>query len=691
VRNQGPNLLSRWNRVWILLLGLGLAAVYWAVDSFIHSYPLRNQSFREAFVRPDLHELSLRILTVSFLLLFAIVFQSFLNRRRGIERALKEAEEEFRTIFESASDVIAYVDTNGVIVDINPEVEHALGYDPRELRGKKITSLGIYPEGVLPYVVEAFARAGRGERFIGDRLELRHKNGSRVFMESSLVGVEKRGRVEAVLVFSRDVSYRVEAEEKLRLGEERWRCLTENTDNHIIIADRNGVIEYVNRTFPPQTPDDVVGSKLTDFLAEEHHERLRKRMEAVFETGQMVEYDGVMDEAQMRSHIGPRWFSTSVVPMISQGEVQRVIIVAKDVTERVRAERELRESTEKWNSLMENTTDVVVVMDGDGRISYANRALPPLSVEETIGRTMFEFMGEEEKALARKKLNRVFQNGETVSYDIRTEIRGVGPRWLSTTIFPVKHGEEVVTVVSITADITDRRRAEEESERLRQQLAYAEKMESLGHLARGVAHEINNPLTSILATAELLLDEMSEAGESRSDVEQIVREAKRIQDTVRSFLGFARTRDFAFEESDINYVVASALKAIGKGQLKGCEVQTHYGDGLGTIKVSRFHMEEVFVNIITNALYSMQGGGTLTVTTERDKESIVVSVKDTGIGIREEDMGKIFEPYFTTRERRGTGLGLSICRDIVMRHGGRIEVDSKGPGRGAEFKVFLPA
>ncbi len=937
MRVQAEDRISKWRWIRLLPLGVAAALTYWMADSLLHSALLHERSFPEALLFVTPRELWTRLLTAVILLVFILVFQSLLNRRRKVEHALRDSEEKFRTIFESAGELITYLGSDGRIIDINPRIEEVLGFRREEIIGRRLSELEVYPDGVLPRVMESFTSVTSGGSASGETIELRHRNGEAVFLDTTTVAIKKHDRIDGVLLISRDVTNlerersalkeseeryrhllesipegvyvldpewrfllvnqtakrfvqrpdgdllgrkltdldervvettffktftqvmktrqaavvtdeyryadgtsawfearvypvpegvlcistdvteRTRAERKILEGQERWRCLTENTDDTIIIADRNGDIQYINKTFPPYSPQDIIGRKMSDFIPDAHQGILRERLKKVYETGEPVEYEISVLGEKIGLGKGTRWFRTTAVPMVSEGVVSRVIMIAADITERKRADEALRESehrllgiinsspdpilvcnpagtvvqhnealltahglssedeivgqsilklfapeskkriaeairelpelgvlrdlqvtllskdggpfpaeisagvvrdaegrtkylvgvakditerrkverelwdaTEKWTSLMENTSDIITVMDRDGRVQYTNRALPPYSVEDTIGRTMFEYIGKDQHELMADTLRKVFETGQTESYEMRSEIAGVGSRWFSAKMVPVKHEGNVVSVVTIATDITERKRVEEEREKLRQQLAYAEKMESLGHLARGVAHEINNPLTSVLATAELVLDEMSDGRVSKSDIEQIVREARRIQETVRSFLGFAKARDFTFEDSDINAIMTTAIAAIGKGQLRDCEVVANYDKTLPRIKVSKFHIQEVFVNLIVNALHSMQDGGRLTITTVEERDDVVVSIKDTGVGIRAEDLSRIFEPYFTTREKRGTGLGLSISRDIVMRHGGRIEVDSDGPGRGAEFRVFLP-
>ncbi|UCF78924.1 MAG: PAS domain S-box protein [Candidatus Eiseniibacteriota bacterium] len=801
----------------IVLLGFGLAALLWVLDSLVQARVFHRRSFLEELRTPTPGEVWVRLPAIAVLMVLAFTIQFLSHKRRETVRSLRESEEKFRTIFESAGELITYVHRDGRILDINPRIEDILGYRRDEVIGKELTELGVYPEGVLPKVMDSFLSVTGGGLPSGQTVELRHRKGRAVFLDSTTVTIEKKGRVDALLIISRDVTARIKAEENARLGEERWRCLTSSNDDFILVVKEDEEIEYINRTFPPQTPADVVGRKLTDFVEEAHRETLKSRLKHVFRTGETIEYDVTLDAEKVDPAIGTSWFSSSIVPMISDGKVVKAIVVAKDVTERkmieqalreseerllgiinsspdpmvvcdvegnivqcneacrvihgfssqkemlglnvlslaapsskqrvlealrglpeggimrdlqatmvsrngrefpaelsgsvvrdvdgrpkymvgvakdvterLRAEMGLRDAEEKWTSLMENTGDIITVMDRDGRVQYTNRALLPYSPEDTVGRTMFEFIGNEQHGVVRDTLNRVFQTGVAESYELRAKIAGVGVRWFATKMVPIKREGSVVSVITIATDVTDRKAVQEEMEKVRQQLAYAEKMESLGHLARGVAHEINNPLTSVLATAELVLKEMVDGRVSKSDIDQIVSEARRIQETVKSFLAFAKARDFVFQESDINAVVTTALRAVGKAQLRGCEVVTVFDQSLEPIRISTFHIQEVFVNMITNALHSMRSHGKLTITTAPRDNGVVVSIKDTGAGIKKADLPRIFEPYFTTREKRGTGLGLSICRDIIMRHGGKIEVESDGPGRGAEFKVYLP-
>jgi PAS domain S-box-containing protein len=222
------------------------------------------------------------------------------------------------------------------------------------------------------------------------------------------------------------------------------------------------------------------------------------------------------------------------------------------------------------------------------------------------------------------------------------------------------------------------------------QLVQSAKLAAIGELAAGVAHEINNPLTSILGFAELASWELAPDAPGREELEIILAEAKRTRDIVRNLLDFARQTKPLTEMADVNHVLRQTLALVrahvGKN---GVIVKEQYAPDLGRIPLDVSRIKQVFLNLITNAAHAMPEGGTLTVSTAQVKDQVTVSIADTGRGIPSQDRKRIFEPFFTTKPS-GTGLGLSVSLGIVQQHEGRIEVESQ-VGKGSTFTVWLPA
>jgi signal transduction histidine kinase/DNA-binding response OmpR family regulator len=221
------------------------------------------------------------------------------------------------------------------------------------------------------------------------------------------------------------------------------------------------------------------------------------------------------------------------------------------------------------------------------------------------------------------------------------------------------------------------------------QLVQSAKLAAVGELAAGVAHELNNPLTTILGFAELMWEDASDDTPYRRDLEDIASEAQRARDIVRNLLDFARQSEACKEMTNINQIIRETTDMIRYHLEKsGLIIEEDYATGIGLIALDSRQMKQVFLNLLSNAVQSMPNGGRLSLCTARIGNEIAVSIGDTGIGIPVEIRERIFDPFFTTKAS-GTGLGLSVSRGIVQEHGGRITVESE-ERRGSTFTVWLP-
>jgi signal transduction histidine kinase/DNA-binding response OmpR family regulator len=232
-----------------------------------------------------------------------------------------------------------------------------------------------------------------------------------------------------------------------------------------------------------------------------------------------------------------------------------------------------------------------------------------------------------------------------------------------------------------------------ELKRTQSQLIQSTKLAAIGELAANVAHEINNPLTSVLGFASYLAEQIPSGKPMREELDLIIEEATRARDIVRDLLNFSRQREFELEVADINTVVEQTVAMVRRqGSLDNVTLTEVYGTGLPAVEVDVSRMKQVFLNIVNNAIYAMRdAGGTLTLRTGVTEGRVQVEITDTGIGIAPEHLDKIFDPFFTTKPAvSGTGLGLSVSLGIVQSHGGTIEVKSQ-VGHGSTFIVKLPA
>ena len=360
-----------------------------------------------------------------------------------------------------------------------------------------------------------------------------------------------------------------------------------------------------------------------------------------------------------------------------------------DITERKQMERKLLESEERYRSVIENAHDMIQSVTPDGRFIFVNPAwLQTLGYTEAelSDLNVFNIIHPESLAHCQKLFAKVM-HGESLKNIQATFIAKDGSEVLvEGSAAPRYVGSDIVATQGIFHDITERRKMEE-------QLIVTDRLASIGELSSGVAHELNNPLTSVIGFSDLLLDR-DLPNDLRQDLEIINREAKRTAGVVKNLLTFARKHETERSSVNINNIIEKVLELRAYEQkVNNVEVNTRFASDLPEIMADGFRLQQVFINIIINAEHFMietHKRGTMTITTERAGDIIRVSFSDDGPGIAKENMGHVFDPFFTTKEvGKGTGLGLSISYGIITEHGGKIYAKSE-LDKGATFVIELP-
>jgi signal transduction histidine kinase len=266
------------------------------------------------------------------------------------------------------------------------------------------------------------------------------------------------------------------------------------------------------------------------------------------------------------------------------------------------------------------------------------------------------------------------------------------PIQLSAALIYDRTGKEVASV-GIFSDLRPRLNMERKLQETHLQLVSSEKMASLGKLAAGIAHEINNPLGGILIYSSLLMEDLPEADSKREDLARIVQEAGRCKEIVKSLLEFARQTDPRMEPVDINRAITDGLFFLENQALfHNIRIDKQLDPSLPRALGNAGQLKQVFMNIIINAAEAMHGNGELTIATSAspDGKRVFMEFSDTGEGIPEENLSRIFEPFFTTKDvGKGTGLGLATSYGIIESHGGKISVKSR-VDEGATFTIELP-
>lgn len=258
-------------------------------------------------------------------------------------------------------------------------------------------------------------------------------------------------------------------------------------------------------------------------------------------------------------------------------------------------------------------------------------------------------------------------------------------------LFLLEERSLIDMVAREVSDYIEHSEAEEANSRLRDQLRHADRLATLGQLAAGVAHEINEPLSNILGFAQLAMKSAGVPRQASEDMEKIVKSCLHAREVIHKLLTFARQMPPAKTQVAMNQVVSDGLYFLEARCVKaGIEIARHLEPGLPDICADGSQVHQVLVNLIVNAIQAMPDGGTLTIETHSAGNSVCVAVQDTGIGMSEEIKRNIFTPFFTTKDvDQGTGLGLAVVDGIVASHGGTIKVESEC-GRGARFEVLLP-
>jgi PAS domain S-box-containing protein len=483
-----------------------------------------------------------------------------------------------------------------------------------------------------------------------------------------------------------EISERKQAEEALQPEKNKLQSLIDAMEDGLSIQDKDYNIIYQG--------------KLQRRISGAH---LGEKCYRVYEGEEKV-CDGCPVEKAFRdgkSHTAERrvvlpsgevifWENTANPVRDAEGKIVSCLEVTRNITERKQAEEELKLRAQ----VLDGATDSIFLHDFDGNFIYVNEAAC-----RTHGYSREEFMKMKlHQVIALGRVSRLdsdfqemLEKGQVIFESAHLRKDG--------SIMPAEvHGRTIESgerklLLTVVRDITERKRAEEKEKQMRQELYLAQRLASVGELAAGVAHEINNPLTGVLRFSQRLMRKSTDEALSR-DLEIIHSEARRAAEVVQNLLTFARRRQPKKEYSNINDIMQKTLELRSYAlQTGNIEVVTALAPGLPRIMVDFPQMQEVFLNIILNAEQAMSeahGRGKLIIKTREIKDYVRISLADDGPGISPKNLDKVFDPFFTTREGKGgTGLGLSACHGIVTEHGGRIYARSKA-GKGATFFVELP-
>lgn len=607
-----------------------------------------------------------------------------ISEREKYAESLKASEEKFRSIFNNSGDGIAvyHLDNHGQpgpFIEVNPILCEWLGYSRDEL-------MSLTPNLVT--------KIGKDEPSIKDTIVKLKKKG-KATVERTLIGkndgeisVEVSGHIidfqgkPAIISILRNIDERKRADVLLRESELKFKTLAEKSPNMVFI-NRAGRIVYAN-----QLCEELMEYKLADLYDKEFNFLNLvaakdigkiKRNFARHASGQEV----VPVEYTLVTKSGKKIECILSTKLIDYGDSKAILGVVTDISDRKQAEQELKIQA----SMLDAIIEMIFVHDFDGNITFVNDAaakatgystaemlkmnIIQISDPETVRLTESRILELKQRKELTFEAGFVNRDGSSTPIEVHARVTHIGDRDM---------------IISIVRDLSDRKR-------LQSQVILQDRLASVGQFVSGIAHELNNPLTSVIGFSELLLQkDLPE--DIREDLTIICSEAQRTSTIIKHLLTFARQHPQEKQPMLIHDPIRAVMRLRAHEQrLKNVEIQTNFGVDLPFIKGNDSQLQQVFFNLITNAEFAaMESGrkGTIIITTEHVKGHVRVSMKDNGRGISADNMKRLFSPFFTTKEPgKGTGLGLSICQGIISEHGGRIWAESEH-GKGAEFFVELP-
>ena len=618
-----------------------------------------------------------------------------LRRAAPALSAAEGGEEQYRAIFNAVADSLVLRDADFRVVDVNPAYERISGRPRAEAIGRN--DLTMSPPKLTEYVRALHQRALAGEPVMFEAVA-RRKDGSRFDIETRGVPILHQGRPH-VLYIGRDISVRKRDEDLLRASEEQYRAVFNVAVDALVLRDAEFRIVDVNPAYEQlsgYSRDEVIG--LQRVVANPHdseewiralHARALAGESVMVET-QRLRKDGVRREVELRG-----------VPIQFRGQ-PHVLYIGRDISERKRAEEQLRTSEEQYRSIFNAAADALVLRDDQARVVDVNPAFLALSGysrDEVLSGTRWIFAGPEQAGLAKDMHTRVI-GGETVQFEVEGRRKDGSKLVVEMRAVPILYRGKK-HALGMARDITGRKELES---RLRQ----AQRMEALGHLTGGVAHDFNNLLAAIMGYIVLAAErEGAEADPKLGGyLEQALASSRQARDLIQQMLTFSRGQRGSPRPLALADAAAESLKLLRATLPATLEIVERLDRAMPAVMLDPVQLNQILMNLAINARDAMAGVGRIEVavgtTAVREKvvcascrkrfrgEFAELSVADSGAGIAPHVLERMFEPFFTTKEvGRGSGMGLATVHGVVHEHGGHMIVDSN-PGAGARFRVLLP-
>ncbi|MBN1827941.1 MAG: PAS domain S-box protein [Deltaproteobacteria bacterium] len=654
------------------------------------------------------------------------ILEEEISKSKQTKKILKETETRYKLIMDNVRDTIWLMDMNMRTIWISPSVERQRGFTLEELNSLPLER-HLTPESfrvavtLMEQNLSPERLADPMEKITGSaEMEFYRKDGSTFWADTVLTLIrDEQGLPSGFLGLSRDTTERKMVEEAIRSSEEKFRALSESSTVAIFLIQGTKYI-YINPAF-----EKNLGYTMEDLADMNFWEIIHPDMRQIVKERGMGRLKGEAPPSSYEIKVitkngDVRWanFSATLIMMDSK---PTIIGSTFDITDRKKMEEELRESRQQLSNIIEFLPDATFVIDRDEKVIAWNRAIEAMTgvrKEEMLGKGNREyalpFYGDRSPTLVDIALHPELMSARQGSATIRrmgdvffgegyTPKLPQGERHLSATasVFHDSRGA-VVAAIECIRDIT-------ESKKLEERLRRSEKMEALGQLAGGVAHDLNNVLGILVGYSELLAETLPEESAQKKYALNIHQSGLRGAAIIQDLLTLARRGVVTSDVVDLNRIISDYLRTPEFETLRSyhpeVRVRTELANDLLKIKGSPVHLNKTVMNLVSNAAEAISGAGEVTLRTEnryvdrplrgydniQEGDYVVVTISDSGIGIPVRDLGMIFEPFYTKKVmgRSGTGLGLAVVWGTVRDHEGYIDVQSQ-EGKGTTFTLYFP-
>ncbi len=619
-----------------------------------------------------------------------------ITERKRMEREIREATKRFEKIAEMGEDGIIVFDEDSRIEFANQMAGEIMGLSKDQILGREFFSLiGKRDEEFLEEMV--MRGEGLGQK-VCTEMSIQTQQGGVKETEVCIAPTRSEDGRMRMYAYLRDITERKKFERELKESEEKFRNLFERVRHGLFISTREGRFLDCNQAMLEMAGH---GDK-EEFLRIDIAKDLYVNPEDRRKFQKLIEQQGFVKdlEVEFKRRSGEKMtvLLTAHVKRDEKGRIVGYEGLNIDISDRKRMERELKEANEFLMNLIEDSVDGIIVTNMNGDILIFNKGAEDIlgyKAEEVVGKMNIRSIyapGVAKEVMEKLKSPEHGGVGKLISFPIfhRRKDGEMIEGDLSASLIYDEHGSEIASI-GIFKDLRERLRIERELQKMREVLLQSEKLAAMGRLTSQIAHELNNPIFGIMNTLELLKTEIPPESKRRRILELSLSEIQRLSEMLRNMLSFSKPEEEARKQVNLNELVEGILLMMERQMRESnIKVETDFDQGVPSVMASTNQMRQVMLNMFKNAKEAMPNGGTLTVRTLKEDQKVFVHIQDTGVGIPEEIRNKIFEAFFTTKQKvKGVGLGLSVCYGIIKDHGGEIKVESE-EGKGTTFIISLP-